>query len=163
MTATHQPRAGMASSARGSYEYDALVLDAGTRQTLASVRSLGRAGLRVALAESYVQQLDFAEAEPLVERIGELADESGSVFGRALAWAARGMLENWRDNDAESEAAYLAARDLYAEMGNKLAEANMTMQIGRRAAFRAWSHYAPAASTARAASARPSGCVGWYR
>jgi class 3 adenylate cyclase/tetratricopeptide (TPR) repeat protein len=90
--------------------------------------------ITMSLAERYMQQLDFAEAEPLVERIGELADESGSVVGRALAWSARGTLENWRGNDAESEAAYLAARDLYAEMGNRLAEANMTMQIGRRAA-----------------------------
>jgi class 3 adenylate cyclase/tetratricopeptide (TPR) repeat protein len=90
--------------------------------------------ITMALAESYVQQLDFAEAEPLVERIGELADESGSVFGRALAWAARGMLENWRGNDAEAEAAFTAARDLYAELGNRPSEAHMTMQIARRAA-----------------------------
>jgi tetratricopeptide (TPR) repeat protein len=90
--------------------------------------------ITMALAESYVQQLHFAEAEPLVERIGELADESGSVFGRALAWAARGMLENWRDNDAEAEAAFTAARDLYAELGNRPSEAHMTMQIARRAA-----------------------------
>jgi class 3 adenylate cyclase/tetratricopeptide (TPR) repeat protein len=90
--------------------------------------------ITMALAESYVQQLDFAEAEPLVERIGELADESGSMFGRALAWAARGLLENWRGNDAEAEAAFTAARDLYAELGNKQSEAHMTMQIARRAA-----------------------------
>jgi class 3 adenylate cyclase/tetratricopeptide (TPR) repeat protein len=90
--------------------------------------------ITMALAESYVQQLDFAEADPLVERIGELADETGSVFGRALAWAARGLLENWRGNDAEAEAAFTAARDLYAELGNKPSEAHMTMQIGRRAA-----------------------------
>jgi class 3 adenylate cyclase/tetratricopeptide (TPR) repeat protein len=89
--------------------------------------------ITMALAESYVQQLDFAEAEPLVDRIGELADESGSVFGRALAWAARGLLENWRGNDAEAEAAFTAARDLYAELGNKPSEAHMTMQIARRA------------------------------
>jgi class 3 adenylate cyclase/tetratricopeptide (TPR) repeat protein len=90
--------------------------------------------ITMALAESYVQQLDFAEAEPLVERIGELADESGSMFGRALAWAARGLIENWRGNDAEAEAAFTAARDLYAELGNKQSEAHMTMQIARRAA-----------------------------
>lgn len=33
--------------------YDILVLDAGTRQSLACVRSLGRAGLRVAVGESF--------------------------------------------------------------------------------------------------------------
>ncbi|HEY7422063.1 MAG TPA: AAA family ATPase [Gaiellaceae bacterium] len=90
--------------------------------------------ITMVLAESYVQHLDFAEAEPLVERIGELAEESGSVFGQALASATRGMLENWRGNDAEAEAAFTAARDLYAELGNKPSEAHMTMQIGRRAA-----------------------------
>lgn len=87
-----------------------------------------------ALAQNYVHRLEFAEAEPLVERIAELAAESGSVVGRALALAARGALENWRDNEAESETAYTAARDLYAEIGNAPAEASMTMQIGRRAA-----------------------------
>jgi hypothetical protein len=38
--------------------YDVLVLDAATRQSLASVRSLGRAGLRVAAGER------FAECDP---------------------------------------------------------------------------------------------------
>ena len=33
--------------------YDILILDASTRQSLASVRSLGRAGLRVAVGESF--------------------------------------------------------------------------------------------------------------
>ena len=90
--------------------------------------------ITMALAESYILSLDFSEAEPLVERIGELAEESGSVFGRALASAARGMLENWRGNDAEAEAAFITARELYAELGNKPSEAHMTMQIARRAA-----------------------------
>jgi tetratricopeptide (TPR) repeat protein len=92
--------------------------------------------ITMTLAEGYIHRLDFAEAEPLVERIGELAQESGSVFGRALAWAALGMLENWRGNDAEAEAAFTAARDLYAELGNRPSEAHMTMQIARRAAAR---------------------------
>jgi tetratricopeptide (TPR) repeat protein len=90
--------------------------------------------ITMALAASYILRLDFVEAEPLVERIGELADESGSVFGRALAAAARGMLENWRGNDAEAEAAFTAARDLYAELGNRPSEAHMTMEIARRLA-----------------------------
>ena len=88
--------------------------------------------ITMALAENYIYRLEFAEAEPLVDRIGELADESGSMVGRALAWSARGTLENWRGNDAESEAAYTAAHDLYAEMGNTHSEAGMTLQIARR-------------------------------
>ena len=90
--------------------------------------------ITMALAESYSHRLDFGEAEPLVERIGELAEESGSVFGRALYWAARGTLENWRGNDSEAESAFTTARDLYAELGNRPSEAHMTMQIARRAA-----------------------------
>ena len=90
--------------------------------------------ITMALAASYIHRLEFAEAEPLVERIGELAEESGMVLGRAIAWAARGTLENWRGNDAEAEAAFTAARDLYAELGNRPSEAHMTMEIARRAA-----------------------------
>jgi biotin carboxylase len=40
------------------FEYDALVLDAGSRQALATLRSLSRAGLRVAMGEC------FAECDP---------------------------------------------------------------------------------------------------
>ena len=90
--------------------------------------------ITIALAENYIYRLDFAEAEPLVDRIGELAEESGSIVGRALALAARGTVENWRGNDAESEAAFTAARDLYAQMGNTHSEAGMTLQIARRVA-----------------------------
>jgi predicted ATP-grasp superfamily ATP-dependent carboligase len=43
---------------RGQEGYDILVLDAGSRQSLASARSFGRAGLRVALGEC------FAECDP---------------------------------------------------------------------------------------------------
>jgi tetratricopeptide (TPR) repeat protein len=92
--------------------------------------------ITMALAENYIYLLEFAEAEPLVDRIGELADESGSIVGRALAWAARGTLENWRGNDAESEAAYTAARDLYAETGNTHSQAGMALQMARRVAAR---------------------------
>lgn len=45
-------------------EYDALILDAATKQSLASVRSLGRAGLRVVAGEC------FAECEPTSPVVG---------------------------------------------------------------------------------------------
>jgi len=48
------------SSAGRVAGYDALILDAASRQSLACVRSLGRAGLRVAAAEC------FAECDPLL-------------------------------------------------------------------------------------------------
>ncbi|HEY2310619.1 MAG TPA: AAA family ATPase [Gaiellaceae bacterium] len=87
--------------------------------------------ITVALAESYVYRLELSEAEPLIDRIGELADESMSIVGRALAWAARGTLENWRGHDAEAETAFTAARDLYAEIGNRAQEASMVLSIAR--------------------------------
>jgi class 3 adenylate cyclase/ATP/maltotriose-dependent transcriptional regulator MalT len=86
------------------------------------------------LAESYIYRLELTEAEPLVDRIAELADESGTVVGKARAASVRGTLENWRGNEAEAEAAYTVARDLYADIGNRSAETAMTMQIARRAA-----------------------------
>jgi len=52
--ARHQARSG----APAGYEYDALVLDGGSRQALAAVRSLGKAGKRVVAAEC------FAECDP---------------------------------------------------------------------------------------------------
>jgi class 3 adenylate cyclase/tetratricopeptide (TPR) repeat protein len=86
------------------------------------------------LANAYMLRLELDEAEPLVDRVAELAEESGHVVGRAQAWIARGSLENWRGNEAEAEAAFTAARDLFREVGNTAAEASMTMQIARRAA-----------------------------
>ena len=90
--------------------------------------------ITMALAKAYIQRLELADAEPLVDRIAELAEETGSVVGRAMAWLARGTLENWRGNDAESAAAFTAARDLYHEIGNRSLEASATMMLGRRAA-----------------------------
>lgn len=48
-------RRSRSEAAKGSAEYDILVLDASMKQSLASVRSLGKAGLRVAAAESVAQ------------------------------------------------------------------------------------------------------------
>jgi class 3 adenylate cyclase/tetratricopeptide (TPR) repeat protein len=105
---------------------------------LEAARAAGRKDqelqITVKLAENYVYRLELAEAEPLIDRIGELADESMSIVGRALAWAARGTLENWRGNDAEAEVAFTAAHDLYAEIGNKAQEASMTLSIARHVA-----------------------------
>lgn len=90
--------------------------------------------ITMSLAESYIHRLELAEAEPLVDRIAELAAESGSIVGRALASLARGMLEYWRGNDADAEVAYVAARDLYREIGNTPSEASATLMLGRLAA-----------------------------
>ncbi len=50
-------------TAHGSVGYDVLVLDASVKQSLASIRSLGKAGLRVAAGES-VAQFDPAVPVP---------------------------------------------------------------------------------------------------
>ena len=85
------------------------------------------------LAIAYLHRLEFDEAEPLIERVAELADESGSAFSRGNALAVRGSLEVHRCNYAEAEAAFAAARELYGEIGNALREASMTLNLGRTA------------------------------
>lgn len=57
-TALSSPAPAVIPSDRGQDGFDILVLDAGSRQSLASARSFGRAGLRVALGEC------FAECDP---------------------------------------------------------------------------------------------------
>jgi class 3 adenylate cyclase/tetratricopeptide (TPR) repeat protein len=127
-----------AAAAVASWVLDGEALERWGKLALEAARAAGRKDqeleITMVLGETYVHRLEFDEAEPLVERIGELAEESGSVVGRARAWSARGTLENWRGNEVEAEAAYTAARELYAETGNASAEANMTMQIARCAA-----------------------------
>ncbi len=87
--------------------------------------------ITIGLAQTYILRLELDEAEPLVERVAELAEESGSVVGRADALLARGTLENWRGNEAVAEAAFTGARELYREVGNTAAESAMSMQIAR--------------------------------
>ena len=54
-TAISSPTPAAITPVRGQDDYDVLVLEAGNRQSLASVRSFGRAGLRVALGESFAE------------------------------------------------------------------------------------------------------------
>jgi len=89
--------------------------------------------ITIGLAQAYILRLELDEAEPLVDRVAELAEESGSIVSRAEAHVARGSLENWRGNEADAETSFVAARELYREVGNTAAEANMTMMIGRSA------------------------------
>ena len=107
------------------------------KAALAAAREAERKDLEVlvvhSLAQAYVIRLELDEATPLVERALELADASGSVFSRASALSVRGWLELVSMHPAEAEADYSAARDLYAEVGNAIREAGMTMMIGRAA------------------------------
>jgi predicted ATP-grasp superfamily ATP-dependent carboligase len=64
LAAQTSPTEPVAISDRDDDVYDVLVLDAGSRQSLAVVRSLGRAGLRVAVGEC------FAECDPALPVLG---------------------------------------------------------------------------------------------
>jgi len=86
------------------------------------------------LATNYLLKLDLDEAASLVERAAELAHASGSVLGRAQTHNARGWLEGLIGRPVDAEVEFVAARELYAEMGNTTREATMTMLIGRAAA-----------------------------
>jgi class 3 adenylate cyclase/tetratricopeptide (TPR) repeat protein len=127
-----------AAAAVAAWLSDGEAFERSAKLGLEAAREAGRKDqeleITMALAENYIYRLEFTEAEPLVDRIAVLADEEGSMVGRALASSVRGTLENWRGNDAESEVAYTTARDLYADLGNRPAETAMTMQIARRAA-----------------------------
>jgi class 3 adenylate cyclase/tetratricopeptide (TPR) repeat protein len=89
--------------------------------------------ITIGLAQAYILRLELDEAEPLVERVVELAEESGSVVGRAEAVAVRASLENFRGMETDAEASFTAARDLFHEIGNTALEAAATMNIGRLA------------------------------
>ena len=107
------------------------------KAALAAAREAERKDLEAivvhSLAQAYVIRLELDEATPLVERALELADASGSVFSRASALSVRGWLELVSMHPVEAEADYSAARDLYADVGNAIREAGMTMMIGRAA------------------------------
>ena len=105
------------------------------KEALAVARDSGRKDYEAmtvqSLSNSYLLRLELEPAEPLVERALELAHESGSVVGRAAAHHALAWLEHTRGRWAEAEAAYIAARDLYAEIGLVGQEASMTLHLGR--------------------------------
>ena len=106
----------------------------GLEASRAAERRDQEAAITYGLALAYLLRLELDEAEPLIDRVAELAEESGSVLGRAQAWHARGWLELWREHVLEAEASFIAARNLYRELGHTAGEANATMMIGRTAA-----------------------------
>ncbi len=117
---------------------DAEAFERWSKLALESSRAAERrdqeAAITYGLALAYLLRLELEEAEPLIDRVAELAEESGSVLGRAQAWHARGWLELWREHIPEAEAAFVAARNLFREMGHNAGEANAMMMIGRAAA-----------------------------
>jgi tetratricopeptide (TPR) repeat protein len=120
-----------------SWQGDAEAFEEWAKASLETAQAAGRKDLEAialnGLASSYLNRLEIGEAEPLVARASELAEESGSVVSRAGAYHMHGWLENAKGHPAESEAAFTAARDLYAELGNTSREATLNMMVGRRA------------------------------
>jgi class 3 adenylate cyclase/ATP/maltotriose-dependent transcriptional regulator MalT len=116
---------------------DAAEFESWARTSLAAAREAEREDLEVlvlqGLATSYVNRLEFDHASPLVDRALELAEKSGSLFGKAQALSVRGWLELVGERPADAEADYTAARELYSELGNTTREAMTTMMLGRTA------------------------------
>src|SRR5579859_4597786 len=105
------------------------------KAALEAARAAERKDLEVIVIQSlafvYIGRLEIDEAKPLIERAFELADESGSITGRAAALGVRGWLELVTERPLDAEADYAAARDLFAEVGNTRREAVMQMMVGR--------------------------------
>jgi class 3 adenylate cyclase/tetratricopeptide (TPR) repeat protein len=116
---------------------DSAAFEHWTKLGLSAAQAAGRKDQEAiatqSLAMAYVWRLELAEAEPLVERVAELAADSGSAFTRANALAARGTLEAARCNFTDADVSLTAARELYAEIGNAIREASMTLMLGRSA------------------------------
>jgi class 3 adenylate cyclase/tetratricopeptide (TPR) repeat protein len=106
-------------------------------KALAAAREAERKDLEViairGLIDAHVMRLELAQAAPLLLRVLELADESGSLFSRASALSVKGWLELVSERPVDAEADYTAALELYAELGNATREAATKMSIGRAA------------------------------
>ena len=116
---------------------DAAEYERYAKEALEAARAADRKDLEVlviqSLAFAYIARLDIADAKPLIDRAFELADESGSIMGRAGALGVRGYLELVTERPLDAEADYAASRDLLAEVGNARLEAVMHMFVGRSA------------------------------
>jgi class 3 adenylate cyclase/tetratricopeptide (TPR) repeat protein len=125
------------SSQVASWLGDSEAFERFAKAALAAARDAERKDLEVlviqSLAFSYLARLEIEEALPLIDRVFELADASGSITGRASAHSVRGYYELVSEMPAEAEADYATARELYAEIGNTRRETIMLMFIGRAA------------------------------
>ncbi|HEY4413689.1 MAG TPA: AAA family ATPase, partial [Gaiellaceae bacterium] len=125
------------SSQVATWQGDSVAFERYAKAALEAAREADRKDLEVlviqSLAFSYLARLEIDDALPLIERVFELADASGSITGRAAAHSVRGYYELVAEMPADAEADYATARELYAEIGNTRREAMMLMFIGRAA------------------------------
>jgi tetratricopeptide (TPR) repeat protein len=108
------------------------------KRAIAVAQELGREDLEAlvtqALAQSYLVELDAEQAQPLVRRAADLAAQSGSVVGRALALQSVGYLASIRGDVPETIAAYTEARSIYEEIGATSSEATVKVHLARELA-----------------------------
>jgi class 3 adenylate cyclase/tetratricopeptide (TPR) repeat protein len=114
---------------------DAEGFERSAKDALAVAREAGRKDFEAivtqGLAQNYLVRLELDEAEPLIARSAELAEESGSVFGRAIAEATRAWLAQLRGDLEESETTGEKARALFAEIGFAAWEASAMYHLAR--------------------------------
>jgi class 3 adenylate cyclase/tetratricopeptide (TPR) repeat protein len=106
----------------GSWTGDLTSVERYSREMLKLAERAGRNDLASqalsALVGVYDARLEPEKAEPLLARAIELAEESGSILARAMAYRARGALALHRGDLDTAEEAYEAARELFAEAGS---------------------------------------------
>ncbi|HET7567102.1 MAG TPA: AAA family ATPase [Gaiellaceae bacterium] len=105
------------------------------KRAIAVAQDLGREDLEAlvtqALAQSYLLELDAEHAEPLVQRAHDLAEQSGSVVGRALALQSSAFLAWIRGAHEDVVASYEESRAIYDELGLGSNEATVKVHIAR--------------------------------
>jgi class 3 adenylate cyclase/tetratricopeptide (TPR) repeat protein len=105
------------------------------RQAIAVAQELDRKDLEAlmtqSLAGSYLTALDAEQAEPLVRRALDLAEQSGSVVGRAGALQSRGFLASISGDLDEAVTAYDEACAIYDEVGSTVDEAVVKVTLAR--------------------------------
>ncbi|HXG77705.1 MAG TPA: tetratricopeptide repeat protein, partial [Gaiellaceae bacterium] len=90
-------------------------------EALEAARALGRKDLEAKaiyeLANTHALRMRYEEAEPLLERARQLADESGSITARATAARAFGAFLRQQGEIDQAEALLSEAAGLFAEAG----------------------------------------------
>jgi len=104
-------------------------------RAIAVAQELDRADLEAlvtqALAQAFLLELDAERAEPLVKRAFDLAEESGSVVGRAAALQSHGFLAWIRGEYEDAATAYNESRAIYEEIGMGAMEATVKVHSAR--------------------------------
>jgi class 3 adenylate cyclase/tetratricopeptide (TPR) repeat protein len=108
------------------------------KEALELARGLGRKDLEARAAEQLssilIARLELEEAEPLVRRACELAEESGSIVARAAALSARARLASMQGDLETAERSFEEALALFEEAGSAWALSRALLGL-------AWTHW----------------------